>query len=482
MRRTAHFPERPGPEGGQISAMKNRSALFVPALVICAALLSSCVANVQYRHGADEDSLKNEHGINHKLGVSVNVIEIDEHGEFWDRKQLNFALGTIFKNQDPQVGEIVVTFVHGWKNNASPENAQSGNLHQFTEVLNRLADKERALHPSRPRNIVGIYIAWRGSSVSTPILKELTFYSRMNAATRIGNSPAATEALLYILGQARDNKKTKSIVIGHSYGGLFVEKALAQALVETAVSRGIFKKSSPTGVHPLSPVRFPADLVVLVNPAAPGIYARELSASLEAAHVQTGVLNPIYACGRTGVSRPIIVSMTSEGDWGTGFFFPLGNRITSVFQRFDKPTIGKNDSDYPPALRGVESQRFYYTHTEGNIDELLTHRVRHSPRSTEKEEGEASICSAFSCSSNDESPASICYEKGKSRFILTPDPKPTVDPSSAYWIMRIPKTIVANHTDVFVDPFVDMLSGLIDVTNATSYENSPETPCTNDED
>ncbi|HEY2293571.1 MAG TPA: hypothetical protein VGM86_22935 [Thermoanaerobaculia bacterium] len=453
-----------------------KNLVFVPLAIACVSLLTSCVANVQYRHGPKESALENEPGV--KLGkrVFVNVIELDEHGEFWDRKQLNFALGTIFSKQDPEVGEILVTFVHGWKNNASPENARSGNLHDFVGVLNHLALKEESLHPSKPRNIVGIYIAWRGSSISTPVLKEFTFYSRMNAATRIGNSPAATEALLYILGQARDNKRTKSIVVGHSYGGLLVEKALSQPLVEAAVSQGIFKTSSPAGAHRLSPVSFPADLVVLVNPAAPGLYARELSAALEAAHVVTGFLNPAYVCGGASLHRPIIVSMTSEGDSGTGFFFPLGNSITSVFQRFDKPTVNKNDSDYPPALRGEKSQHFYYTHTEGNIDELLTHRVSHSPRpgkNQKEDEAVASTCPAASCPQDGSAPASICYERGGSRFVLTPDPKPTVDPSSIYWIMRLPKTIIADHTSIFVDPFVDMLSGLIDATNATSYEEAP---------
>jgi hypothetical protein len=59
-------------------------------------------------------------------------------------------------------------------------------------------------------------------------------------------------------------------------------------LVEAAVSQVIFKTSNSSGAHPLSTVTFSADLVVLVNPAASCIYARELSAALEAAHVPTG--------------------------------------------------------------------------------------------------------------------------------------------------------------------------------------------------
>jgi len=467
--------------------MKTPSTLLLSAFISCTVLFSSCVANVQYRHNPDEYALKNEPELNLAKEVSINVIELDEHGEFWDRKQLLYALGKINARQDPELGEIVVTFVHGWKNNASHENAQSGNLSSFAKVLNELARKEEALHSAKPRNIVGIYIAWRGSSISTPVLKEFTFYSRANAATRIGNSPAATEALLYILYTARDNKKTKSIVVGHSYGGLLVEKALSQPLVEAAVSEGVFRSKQVNGAHKLSPVCFPADLIVLVNPAAPGIYARELSAALEASHVQscTGTdISTTYTRGGVGVRRPIIISVTSEGDTGTGFFFPLGNTITSVFQRFDTPTVKANDPDYPPALKGKQSQRFYYTHTEGHLDELITHRVTHSPRSGKKNnDGQASACPDLTSAKGKGDPESICFEKGGSRFILTPEKnKLTVDPQSTYWIMRIPKTIIANHTDIFVDPFVDMLSGLIDVTNATSYEDAKEKPCANQED
>jgi hypothetical protein len=58
-------------------------------------------------------------------------------------------------------------------------------------------------------------------------------------------------------------------------------------------------------------VRWPFDLIVFQNSAAPSLYAKQLGEFLQLDHKTS--------------ARPRIVSITSTGDWATGILHPLGN-------------------------------------------------------------------------------------------------------------------------------------------------------------
>ena len=59
---------------------------------------------------------------------------------------------------------VPVVFVHGWKNDCA---ACNGNLACFRETLALLSAAEHDLTPAneRPRDIVGVYVSWRGRSM-----------------------------------------------------------------------------------------------------------------------------------------------------------------------------------------------------------------------------------------------------------------------------------------------------------------------------
>src|ERR1700680_3053171 len=189
---------------------------------------ASCTLHTSYRHYPSHIDLPSN--------VKLAVIELDDHGELWDRPQLDRALGTIDNAQGPEErggkGAIVVTFVHGWNNNASRGNEwdPGGTLHKFKDSLVTIAQRERELAgEAAQRTVVGIYVAWRGESIHpkpVALVQDIfTFYSRYSAAKKVAAGPAITETLLAIAATARANTKTQSIIVGHSFGGLIVEKA-----------------------------------------------------------------------------------------------------------------------------------------------------------------------------------------------------------------------------------------------------------------
>src|SRR5437899_10046317 len=93
------------------------------------------------------------------------------------------------KEDSPAKNAIVVTFIHGWKNNASDG---SGNVWGFRDVLKDLSEKYPTLR------VVGVYIGWRGAVTGVPIIKEFSFYDRRNAAIRIPGAHL-TETLQQIM-------------------------------------------------------------------------------------------------------------------------------------------------------------------------------------------------------------------------------------------------------------------------------------------
>src|SRR5262245_31738769 len=83
-------------------------------------------------------------------GYSVCTVEFDDQGEFWDSQQLESAIAHIRDVCDGaaegsygpsgKTEIIVITFIHGWMHNATPEDA---NLEHFSELIRRRASAEQ---------------------------------------------------------------------------------------------------------------------------------------------------------------------------------------------------------------------------------------------------------------------------------------------------------------------------------------------------
>lgn len=422
------------------------------AAVCCA--LGGCTAHMAYR--AKSGYLRRP-----AAGVTLSVIELDDHGELWSRPQVNKALGVIDQAQGGTEGPgaIVVVFVHGWQNNASHGNEDDpqGNLYNLKETLKRIRELEvRSTAPNEvPRNVAGVYIGWRGESIH-PFLgvQLLSFYNRYNAARRVASSPAPVEAILSVLKVGNANQRSRTVVIGHSFGGLIVEKALSQPLVDLATNAALGQLNAQ-GVSRVAPAEFPADLIVLVNPASPALFARSLLSSLEAWGLSAkDRVDERFACKGTTRWRPLIVSVTSKGDSATGVAFPLGTTLGYSLQRY-RSYDGKGPDD-APVDNAKQSQRYYATHTEGHVDQLLSHTLDYQTAAALS--GETQPCDNDPCAH----PDVLCYRSGSSRFTLTRRTG-TNNPSSPYWIMQAPVSLIANHSAIFVQPFVEMLGGLLDI-------------------
>ena len=304
---------------------------FIIAIVLS---LSACISHQRYRteSGLCISANPLDECAQHSLQVfqspnaidekyHLGFVEFDDQGQLWDREQLREVIGqvnTLAANQDL----LMVVFVHGWKHSAQ---AGDSNISSFRESLRRLSALESAMSTKTgvpSREVVGIYLGWRGGSVSLPGLKELTFWERKNTAHKVGRG-GATELLsrLELVQKTKraqalaDGKphRTRFVVVGHSFGGALVFSAMSEIL-----ENGFVQTHGPDAV--VSDTVGFADLVVLINPA------------FEAARYAT-LSDMANERRRYFESQlPVLAVLTSEDDDATGLAFPLGRWFSTLFE------------------------------------------------------------------------------------------------------------------------------------------------------
>ena len=198
------------------------NSMRIPLLFLIALTTSACVANKPFR-----SQISIYPPVPVEQPYTLAFIEFDDMGEFWDRRQFDRALNAIRQAKVAGHGQaIVVTFVHGWKNNSSDK---SGNVWGFREQLRQIVGYYRGFTDIP---VVGIYIGWRGSVTDIPLVKQFTFYNRRAAAIRIPGA-SLTETLHQIMRVSKSDEHDRSVcvLIGHSFGGMVLERALSQSKV-----------------------------------------------------------------------------------------------------------------------------------------------------------------------------------------------------------------------------------------------------------
>jgi hypothetical protein len=102
--------------------------------------------------------------------------------------------------------------------------------------------------------------------------------------------------------------------IGHSFGALVLEKALAQALVGTL----LYGEPFVPGVEKSRTDRVfkPADLFLLVNSAAESIYSKELI--------------DMYRDTTPLQGAPHVIMISSDADMATDLAVPIGTKLSNT--------------------------------------------------------------------------------------------------------------------------------------------------------
>lgn len=338
-------------------------------LIVVFALLSGCASDALYRpqfnscvvgpqQGCEPHAIQRHHP-DSEAEFLLGFVEIDDQGQLRDRAQLQSLLDELYTLAS-QESLLINVFVHGWHHNAAPEDSNVRNFEHSLAQLSELESQLAVAQGQAPRRVVGIYVGWRGESITTPVLNQLTFWERKNTAQEVGQLGMA-ELLLRLeeISNVKNTQvppiKSRLVVVGHSFGGLAVYSATAQILADRFVD-------SRAGKAFVDTAKGFGDLVVLLNPAFEALRYAPLYDLAQA------------RCSYFPEQRPRLVILTSESDYATKLAFPVGRVFSTFFENHN--TIRRADCQRPLVYREGAADR----HAVGHFEPLLTHELRPASR------------------------------------------------------------------------------------------------------
>jgi hypothetical protein len=407
---------------------------------------------------------------------SFAFVEFKNNGDFWDRKQLDEALHAI-DDADQRSGHraVVVTFIHGWKNNAREDN---NNVLDFRRQLNRIAAdacKDDYTHCG----VVGIFLGWSGDLVSryANTTRTLTYFDRRDTAIHVATLPIG-DALFAVMKQVKtgaDREGNLSVVVGHSFGGLVLEYAITKRMKEIGdeLHAELGKGTTSDAVRLKSLDDF-ADLVVLINQAAPAAVAVTLLSQYRVDLQKVNLLRPPKKSNCPAgdssqeckeLTRPLILSISSETDLATKAVLPVAETISPAPNSPPAPT----QAILPAGLTPKKVMTTAAAHTP----QLYSHQIIQCTGD------DCSPClkldkyyipiaitlPAYAPGNNTGGNESLKYCVARDRTAWNRTP---------YWIFEIPSAIVPDHSTIFTDRFVDFLTAFLPPLDA--YRSSRPAP------
>jgi hypothetical protein len=388
-------------------------------------------------------------------------VEFGDQGSALDNNQRKAALEVIRRAERP----ILFVYIHGWQNNAN-----SGDVCKFEHFLDTISSFPEAA--GAKVNVIGVYIAWRGRDLTFPGLNLLTFYSRKAVAAEIASQVTCLATINELALAAGQKKFHRSILIGHSFGGLLLGNTISHSILDASAAGA--RNSNPW------------DMAVTFNSADSAISTRQLLKELDYLY-QYDPTRHAYVSRSLGKeevavpeNRPFLVFLQSENDLATGAFFPIGtefyNTISLRYHWEKVPVAGH------PGERVPESE--FYTHTPGNDPYLVNYHVVPLGDASPPPGLGATENRAFEANIRQNHPDYSFYTSGhnpgsEDRYCRNGTYDPNLFPQSIgnelwrrwqfvysgnarvpVWVVRVPKEIIWGHGGLWSDNSVAMLAAL----------------------
>lgn len=380
-------------------------------------------------------------------------VEFGEEGSLQDASQRTYARDLIHARPKP----LLFIFLHGWHHNASKDDH---NVASFKRALQMLA----LATPSR--NVIGVYLGWQGETLKQPhgVNSVLTYYPRKSAAERMADAAPAFRTIGDLLHEANE-RGSKSLVVGHSFGGLVLERAVKTTLGGLSAKGGNLD--------------FQNTLIVTLNPATEGVLTRQIQYDLAYATQYDAALRAYVRRGTREVvadgASPLMVSITSTNDSATGLLF----QTASWIWQFMHPLRGWQKVEVPPGEAQINSpeivsarEAVFFRQTPGHDLRLVNYQVKDAEKVRAPGDGAAFFANlrakydandlTFLTSDKQQpqnaelgpEPAKVREERYRWRL------RPEGGARTPYWIVQVPPRIINNHGGIWSNNNVALLAAL----------------------
>lgn len=352
---------RAGEHESDEKIMKRWFGSLLLFLVLFASLVS-CTGNGTYRTtGADkacrlfdklcQSSLELNGDSISDSRIALTYVEINDQGVLRERAQLKLVEEVIRARggRAPRKPQIVLMFVHGWHNNAAPNNR---NVDIFRDTLESYSKTNDGIA------VTGVYVGWRGTT--TKFDNYLSFWSRKKVSIEVGTG--ALVDVVSTVERASMSTGSMMISIGHSFGG--------SALFNATRSLFLTRLDSPPAA--LADAPFPThaavgDLVLILNPAFETMQYWPLHGAVNSR--LSARLGQVEVVGDDTVPPPPrLVIYQSQSDRATRYAFPAARLFSVPFGSHSKDS---ESTDSPPAVAEWKLDLYGI----GHFCELNTHDV-----------------------------------------------------------------------------------------------------------
>lgn len=256
--------------------------------------------------------------------AKIFILEINDQGLIVNKNTANEALAYVRAGMQKEHKPLVNLFVHGWNNNAAPDNHD---LMKFERVVVGLNDSQ----PIRDTEVIGIYVSWRGKTLPAGLSHAFTFWSRKAVSEEVGRGELTNfifdmEAILKPHLRESDSNG-KFILAGHSFGASALYNAVGHTLIARFYDSLHMQMQSPESNQPIRGV---GDIVILLNPAIQALRFRSLREAVYSKASESEDGAEIFKHNKA----PIFVVLASEADFPVEKAFPIG-RSLGKFMAFD---------------------------------------------------------------------------------------------------------------------------------------------------
>jgi hypothetical protein len=410
--------------------------------------LSSCLTRSAAHYGTHNVIPKNETG-----SYRLAVVELGEFGSYRERQQIDNAVNLIADTERP----LLVTYIHGWHNDVT-----SKDVARFKGFLSRLSQAGQVRQSGY--KIIGVYLAWPGESFRIPVLNTFSFWGRKRTAERIASNSDCLDSILELSRAARRHSASHTVLLGHSFGGLILERTVAHTI------------QTFQGQQEVKP---PWDLAIVLNPASDAVLARQMISSLNQLsrqHPRSGILS-------NSQNQPLVVELSSENDRATGLTFPIGASLGAfiggnwAWNQVDVP--GDSEQPRPPM-----SERKFYLSTPGNNPYLINYAVAEMDSvGSVDEKGDAFNVNLlrnrdrrifFTSAERNAETAVDAATAGERAPVSTPtkwrrwqirkagkvDGRYEGNAEVPFWIVRVPTDIIDNHGGIWSDNSMALMAAI----------------------